>query len=742
LLFLLLLKQSCGNIGARHCGLVGKLMARQYQFDEFTLDESRYCLQRGHRVLRLEKRPMDLLLLLVERGGALVSRDEIAEKLWGKDVFVDVDHSINTAVRKVRQVLRDDPEKPRYVETVVGKGYRFAAEVISNNGASHSEADVQAPQSLAPVASNLLSESHLPSAAIAVEKPPVEIAPEPSRVARLKWLWVALAGIVLLCAGAIVTGWLPPSSAPVVQEVIQLTDDGVKKGNLFTDGERVYFNYGNENKEEIGQVSVKGGQLAVIPTTLTNPILVGVAPDGSHLASVDATGGLQSHSVWKIPLPAGEPHRLASMEVFGATVTPDGRFLLFRQGDLFISDKDGANPQKIVSLREGNVVTAAMSPDGRRIAFTKYLDSGEPEIYAANSDGSGLELLAKSSEPGGFCCPEWTPDGQYIVFEQRAKARQDLWYLRMNHGWLQSPNKPKRLTSGPLSYFSPMPSRDGKTVFASGLKYHGELLRLDLASKQLVPFLSGISILEPTFSRDGQWMVYTSYPEHSLWRSRSDGTDRLQLTYPPIEVGLPQISPDGTRVVFQTTNGPGTYVINMDGGAPKKVLDMHSDGANWSPDGNYLVFNDQEKGWTTPEIKILDVRSGQISLVPGGLLGPGWIAPGKIIAIRRDLSGIQIYDLATREWSDLAKLGQDTIAMGTISPDLQYIYYLTMGSEMKLFRIRVSDLASEYLTSLKDFRFAAGAGGYWTINIAPDGSPLLTRELGTPEIYALTVKWP
>jgi TolB-like protein/DNA-binding winged helix-turn-helix (wHTH) protein/Flp pilus assembly protein TadD len=109
-------------------------MARQFQFGEFTLDESRYKLQRGDRLLRLQKRPMDLLLLLVERRGELVSRDEIAEHLWGKDVFLDVDHSINTAIRKVRQALRDDPEKPRYVETVVGKGYRFAAPVICKNG--------------------------------------------------------------------------------------------------------------------------------------------------------------------------------------------------------------------------------------------------------------------------------------------------------------------------------------------------------------------------------------------------------------------------------------------------------------------------------------------------------------------------------------------------------------------------------------------------------------------------------
>ena len=74
-------------------------------------------------------------ILLVEHGGELVSREEIAKRLWDRDVFLDVDHSINTAVRKIRTALRDDSEKPRFVETVVGKGYRFAAPVIGSNGA-------------------------------------------------------------------------------------------------------------------------------------------------------------------------------------------------------------------------------------------------------------------------------------------------------------------------------------------------------------------------------------------------------------------------------------------------------------------------------------------------------------------------------------------------------------------------------------------------------------------------------
>lgn len=129
----MLLSRSLRHYFEHHPGPAsGGNTGQQFHFGDFTLDQSRYRLQRGERYLRLEKLPMELLILLLERPGELVSREEIATRLWGKDVFLDTDHSINTAVRKIRQVLHDDPDKPLYVETVVGKGYRFAAPVTVN----------------------------------------------------------------------------------------------------------------------------------------------------------------------------------------------------------------------------------------------------------------------------------------------------------------------------------------------------------------------------------------------------------------------------------------------------------------------------------------------------------------------------------------------------------------------------------------------------------------------------------
>jgi TolB-like protein/DNA-binding winged helix-turn-helix (wHTH) protein/Tfp pilus assembly protein PilF len=103
-----------------------------YHFGEFELDRARFELRRNGRALKLERIPLELLLLLAEKQGAVVSRQEIIDRLWGKDVFVDTEHGINTAIRKIRQTLKDDPEQPRFVQTVTGKGYRFVAEI---NGA-------------------------------------------------------------------------------------------------------------------------------------------------------------------------------------------------------------------------------------------------------------------------------------------------------------------------------------------------------------------------------------------------------------------------------------------------------------------------------------------------------------------------------------------------------------------------------------------------------------------------------
>ena len=120
---------------------------KRVRFDEFELDFGRFQLCRNGQPQRLEGLPLQLLMFLLENQGQLVTREQIADKLWGKDVFVDVDQGINTAIRKVRAALEDDSEQPRYLQTVVNRGYRFVAEVTEESDA---KSDSSKPFSVSP----------------------------------------------------------------------------------------------------------------------------------------------------------------------------------------------------------------------------------------------------------------------------------------------------------------------------------------------------------------------------------------------------------------------------------------------------------------------------------------------------------------------------------------------------------------------------------------------------------------
>jgi WD40 repeat protein len=316
------------------------------------------------------------------------------------------------------------------------------------------------------------------------------------------------------------------------------------------------------------------------------------------------------------------------------------------------------------------------------------------------------------------------------------------------------PGSATRLTNGPLSYESVAPSPDGKHLFAVGTWNRGELVRYDMKSQQFVPFLSGISAVEPTFSRDGRWVAYASYPDGSLWRSGIDGSEAKQLTYPPMEVMLPRISPDGTRVAFtvpqRESYQPQSFVVDVDGALPPKAIPIGNASwaasASWSPDGNLLLVDSGIQGKlrsnkNSSELRIADLGTGKTSIVPfsQGLIGVGWISKDSIVAATQDATKLLTFDFRTQKWSDLTAGALTAMA---ISPDRRYVYYTTGGLAPKAWRLRFADHQIETITSLEDASRAGKMGWLQGIEVAPDGSPLLTRETGTQEVYSLNVRWP
>lgn len=204
--------------------------AEVYQFENFELDSGAYQLRRAGRVVRLERIPLDLLFLLVERRGQLVTRQEIIERIWGHDVFVDSDTSVNTAVRKIRQALKDNPDKPRLLHTIAGKGYRFVP--------SPADPAIQSP--IAPQAKAVQA---------AVLKP-------------RRWpLWLGAAA-VLIAAALIALPYLPrpfkPGSAKVMLAVLPFVNlSGDVRQEYFADGmtEEMITQLGSLNPARLGVIA-------------------------------------------------------------------------------------------------------------------------------------------------------------------------------------------------------------------------------------------------------------------------------------------------------------------------------------------------------------------------------------------------------------------------------------------------------------------------------------------------------
>ena len=214
-----------------------------YKFGEFELDCARYELRRNGRTLKLERIPMELLILLAEKDGNVASRQEISERLWPKDVFVDTEHGINTAIRKIRFALRDDPEQPRFVQTVSGKGYRFVAELKNGNGA----VSIAQPE-----------EGLVPGRTVSTEKP--------SHDARVRWAKnrtvVKLVFAVALCLIGYF-GWrllrrTPAPSAHVMLAVLPFENlSGDPAQEYFSDGltEEMITQLGSLSPERLGVIA-------------------------------------------------------------------------------------------------------------------------------------------------------------------------------------------------------------------------------------------------------------------------------------------------------------------------------------------------------------------------------------------------------------------------------------------------------------------------------------------------------
>ena len=704
---------------------------RAIRFGLYEVDFASQELRKSGIKIKIQDQPFQILALLLERPGQIVTREEIQKRLWAGDTFVDFDLGLNSAVKKLRQALGDESDNPRFIETLYRRGYRFLAPV-QDESASSAAISIVAPQTANDGNGTKTGGNGL------ADMPGRGAPQEPNSRKLLLYLPLPM----LLGLGLLGGYWLRPPSLPRITRYQQITSDGRQKYNIMSDGERLYFGQYDSGHFGIAQVSAAGGETATLQTPFTNTMMAGVTPDGSALLVGEYHHMNKQAQVWLLPLPTGAPRRLGDLVVESLTPFPQG--LVFSKPDgIFEAASDGSQVRQILTTN-GVATDLAVSADGRKISFTVTdRRTASNRIWVANRDGSNAHpLFPSGGDSGRDCCAKWTSDGKHLLFERYREGHSNIWVWSERQFWFNGQPQALQLTNGPLDFSAPSPSRDAKRFFAVGARPRAELLRYDGASG-FRAFLGGLSVSDLAFSADGQWVTYVSVPDRALWRSRVDGSERMQLTAPgKITAGLPRWSPDAKQIVFMgrmLNANWRAYLISTNGGTFEDLAPDAPAGVDpgWTADGKSIVLSLNNLGPAGRGISILDLQTRKASDLPGAehFFSPRVSPDGKYIAaISGDEKGLMLFDVTAQRWTELMRM---PIGYPSWSHNGQYLYFDSFFSEDPgFYRIRISDRKLERLVSLSDIRRFWGPLGEWA-GLAPDDSLLITRDASNDEIYAI-----
>lgn len=745
-----------------------------FRFGTFELDPENEELRRNGIKLKLTGQPLQVLVILLEHPGRIVTREELQKRLWA-NTFVDFDHNLNTAINKIREVLGDSAENPRFVETLPRRGYRFICPVTGPlpNGAAGAGFPVE-------ILTGEVSEI----------EPKESSSAKPKRRTRVSLWGIAGLGAAVIAALIVAVLYLRrPLPPPHISEYVRLTLDGRHKWPVGAGGDRLYLNIGDmigvgtsNTSLSGGVLSLSGGEVTRIPFDFLYTgncpgcatIIDGVSPDGSKLL---VAGNFNVRwlgaDLWIVDS-AGRTAQFLTRDVFrgAAAWSPDGKQILYsnRHGDLFVIPAEGGESKLILPSPAApgeTLITSDLSwsPDGTRIRFARFY-----KYWEMSSSGANLHrLLPGWDDSTRVCCGSWSPDGDFFFFLAGVKLTWgqtlrggQIWVLDERKGrFTPRISDPIQLTEGPNLWSAPIVSSDGKRIFSRQTLVRGELVRYDTASKQHQPFLNGISAEFVDFSRDGKYVAYVSFPDGILWRANRDGTGTIQLTRPPYYPKAVKWSPDGTQLKFNDVGPDGeyvAYVISSQGGTPRRLVPQDPRpqlDITWSPDGKQVTYCTEPRfspnpasSTIKPETVIFDLASRKMVTLPpwkDGFVSPQWSPDGRLIVGVTSPSSrrrLVLFDLQSRQYRTLWEIPSGEtgwIDWDTWSHDGRYIYFLSsaLGS-YALLRMPLSGGRPEMVVDLSEFQFTGWFNAWFGLD--PQDAPLLLRDRGTQEIYALTLE--
>jgi Tol biopolymer transport system component/DNA-binding winged helix-turn-helix (wHTH) protein len=622
------------------------------RFGPFQVDLSSGQLFRSGVRVPLQEQPLQVLRLLLEEEGKVVTREQLRAALWPEDTFVDFEHGVNTAVKKLRQALEDSAERPKFVETLPKFGYRFIVPVewaADSIGMSPSPRVIPmaqpgptpVPQPVPPEGQRRLRSA----IALTTTTPvglvaPVDagasaglapgVVPQP-RLPKSRLIWIASLSLLAI-AGALFLYLLrrTPESALPPMRVAPLTSlPGTKMTPAFSsDGNQVAFAW-NRTKPAGVEIYVKlvsegePRQLTHTGKLNFNPVW---APDGQRIAF---TRSSESETALFTISAYGEGERKLISFNQGAerriSWSPDGKFLAFADGDKNQRSRGSAIFQLALDTHDKRALTSpppeysdegpAFSPDGHTLAFVRgpNSDTGSKfDLYVVPVSGGEPRRLTFGDNVF-WTGPTWTEDGREIVFSSKRTGSSALWRIPVAGG------KPRRLEVGSDDSIEPSISRQGHRLAYMRFPLDVNVYRIVLPdtknpgnSPAPAPFLASTRRdANAQLSPDGKKVAFESDRSGSsqeIWVCDIDGSNCAPVTSFGTWTRMPRWSPDGKRIVCEATRDGKTSVYAIDletQGVRGLVADpLEERVPSWSRDGRWVYFASRRAGswqiWKVP----------------------------------------------------------------------------------------------------------------------------------------------
>ena len=576
-----------------------------FRFGVFEVDLRTEELRKQGIKLRLPRQSFSVLALLLERPGQLVSREELREKLWPAETFVDFDHGLNAAVNRLREALGDSADVPRFIETLPRRGYRFIAPVEAQP-AQHDLSGLT-PQEVSAPQSARKETGADPSVLKTVSRPGL--------VPSTKAIFVSAA--FLLMVGFALVYWrglhrAAAGNKPVPHAEVTLMPFTSYKGQEVSpafspDGNQIVFAWDGGDSDSANRfdlyVKVIGSESLLRLTSKPAVWLVPAwSPDGRTIAFLRTSDN--DSGIFSVPAIGGPERKLADISfqyppVMTLNWSPDGRQLAYSAADgsdrqYFPSIIHTLTPEtgEVRQIRSSECMYAfspIFSPDGKWLAFNCGFTDGISGIFVMPQGGGKARLLASAT---GLPLPlAWSKDGKRIIFSKEDGA--DMWEVSSEGG------KDSALLFARDAVQPAVAPHGNRLAYASG-RDNMNLWRVDLNGKgKLSPQLlisSTRAQRGPDISPDGKKIAFESDRSGwgEIWVSDFDGFNPVQLTNFHSHTGTARWSPDGAKIVFDSRESgvPALYLVDPRGGPPRRIpIEIRSASVpSWSRDGRWIYF--------------------------------------------------------------------------------------------------------------------------------------------------------